>query len=321
MAATPKFVELNVADGCGTCAFCTGPSPEGQRTALAGQHAQGRVCRTRAAGALLAIATGVVGIEAGTTTSASALPAPSREGWDGTRYWFRSNGQWRWTSHHSVYVQRTGGAGGTGKAAAPAPAPVRAPARTTASEQAWLPAPSRAGWDGTRYWFRSNGQWRWTSHHSVYVQRTGDTAGSGGAAGTGGTTTAPATPAPPKGNTASLEPALTYALAQLGKPYIWGGNGPTGYDCSGLVQQAYRRAGISLPRVASDQYGATTKISSSSLRRGDLLFWSSNGRQSGVHHVAVYLGGGRYVEAPRPGKNVRISPLSNGYPPTLFGRP
>ncbi len=316
VAGTPKFVELNVTDGCGTCAFCTRPSQEGKRTVLAARPAQGRACRARTAGALLAIATGVVGIEAGTTTPAGALPAPSREGWDGTRYWFKSHGQWRWTSHQSVYLQRTGG---TGKAAAPAPAPARTATRSTAAEQAWLPAPSRAGWDGTRYWFKTNGQWRWTSHQSVYLQRTGG--GTGGTGAGTGATAPPAKPAPPKGNTASLEPALTYALAQLGKPYIWGGNGPTGYDCSGLVQQAYARAGISLPRVASDQYGATTKISSSSLRRGDLLFWSSNGRQSGVHHVAVYLGGGRYVEAPRPGKNVRVSPLSNGYPPNLFGRP
>ncbi|MBV7672845.1 C40 family peptidase, partial [Streptomyces halstedii] len=252
-----------------------------------------------------------------TTASAQAwLPAPSRAGWDGSRYWFKSNGQWRWTSHQSVYLQRTGT-----KKAAPAPAKTTrtTAARTTASAQAWLPAPSRAGWDGSRYWFKSNGQWRWTSHQSVYLQRTGGNAGTGS---TGGATVPPKkTTAPPKANTGSLEPALSYALAQLGKPYIWGGNGYLGYDCSGLVQQAYRRAGISLPRVASDQYGATTKISAGSLRRGDLIFWSSNGRQSGVHHVAVYLGGGRYVEAPRPGVNIRISSLSNGYAPNLFGRP
>ncbi|MFE9830936.1 C40 family peptidase [Streptomyces halstedii] len=315
MAESPKLVELSLVDGCGTCAFCTRPSPREKGTGPAAGRATARACRRRAAGALLAIATGVVGIEAGTATPASALPAPSGEGWDGTRYWFKSNGQWRWTSHQNVYLQRTGT-----KKTAPAPAKTTrtTAARTAASARAWLPAPSRAGWDGTRYWFKSNGQWRWTSHQSVYLQRTGGAAGTGT---TGGATVPPKTTAPPKANTRSLEPALSYALAQLGKPYIWGGNGYLGYDCSGLVQQAYRRAGISLPRVASDQYGATTKISSSSLRRGDLIFWSSNGRQSGVHHVAVYLGGGRYVEAPRPGVNIRISSLSNGYAPNLFGRP
>ncbi|MFE7975725.1 C40 family peptidase [Streptomyces shenzhenensis] len=95
---------------------------------------------------------------------------------------------------------------------------------------------------------------------------------------------------------------------QLGKPYSWGGNGPAGYDCSGLVQQAYQRAGISLPRVAAAQSGAVTKISASSLRRGDLFFWSSSKRQSGIEHVALYLGDGRHVEAPRPGKNVGLDP-------------
>ncbi|WP_326698868.1 NlpC/P60 family protein [Streptomyces sp. NBC_01754] len=309
MAESPKFVELRPVDGCGTCAFCTAPSPREKRTEPAAGRAPARACRRRAAGALLAVATSVVGIEAGTATPASALPAPSSEGWDGTRYWFESNGQWRWTSHQNVYLQRTGK-----KKAAPVPVKTTT-ARTPASGQAWLPAPSRAGWDGTRYWFESNGQWRWTSHQNVYLQRTG------GKAGTGGTTAPQNTPAPPKANSGSLEPALSYALAQLGKPYIWGGNGYLGYDCSGLVQQAYRRAGIALPRVASDQYGATTKISSSSLRRGDLIFWSSNGRRSGVHHVAIYLGSGRYVEAPRPGVNIRVSSLSNGYAPNLFGRP
>ncbi|MEV6120423.1 C40 family peptidase [Streptomyces sp. NPDC052077] len=320
MAQSPKFVELNAAEDCGTCEFCTASAQREERSGPVHTAAHARACRRRTAGALLAIATGVVGIEAGTAAPASALPAPSREGWDGTRYWFQSGGQWRWTSHQSVYLQRTG------RGTAPAPAPAPAPARPGSgsgsgsggkvSADAWLPAPSRAGWDGTRYWFRSGGQWRWTSHQSVYLQRTGGGSAAPGTGGGGGSGVVP-----PKAGSGSLESALSYALAQLGKPYIWGGNGYLGYDCSGLVQQAYRRAGIQLPRVASDQYGATTRITAGSLRRGDLIFWSSNGRQSGVHHVAIYLGGGRYVEAPRPGVNIRISSLSNGYAPNLFGRP
>ncbi|MFF9642634.1 C40 family peptidase [Kitasatospora aureofaciens] len=119
----------------------------------------------------------------------------------------------------------------------------------------------------------------------------------------------------------STEAAVDYALAQLGKPYVWGGNGPSGYDCSGLVQQAYRRSGISLPRVADDRYAATTPISAGQLRRGDLVFWSGSGRASGIHHVGIYLGDGKFVEAPRPGRTVRGSMLSPGYYPTHFGRP
>jgi len=168
-------------------------------------------------------------------------------------------------------------------------------------------APRHAGWDGSRYWFKNSaGAWRWTTHHSIYLARTSGR-----------------TPAPPpsKQRGGTYEAAIDYALAQVGKPYVWGGNGPDGFDCSGLVQQAYRRVGTELPRVADDQYVATTSISPDELRRGDLIFWSNSSRASGIHHVAIYLGGGTYVEAPRPGKNVRISMLSNGYRPTHFGRP
>ncbi|PYC80509.1 hypothetical protein C7C46_12480 [Streptomyces tateyamensis] len=118
-----------------------------------------------------------------------------------------------------------------------------------------------------------------------------------------------------------MESAIQFATGQLGKPYVWGGDGPDGYDCSGLVQQAYRRAGIELPRVADDQYLATTPVSPGQLRRGDLIFWSSNGRVSGIHHVAIYLGDNRYIEAPHAGAKVRISVLSSGYFPTHLGRP
>ncbi|MEV6778071.1 C40 family peptidase [Streptomyces syringium] len=117
-----------------------------------------------------------------------------------------------------------------------------------------------------------------------------------------------------------LEPAITFAMAQIGDPYKLGGNGPHVWDCSGLIQQAYRRAGVKLPRIAADQYRATKRITRRALRRGDLVFWSTNGKASGVHHAAIYLGGGKYLEAPRPGKKVRISTFSY-YSPNLYGRP
>ncbi|MGW8552606.1 C40 family peptidase [Streptomyces tubercidicus] len=303
MAGSAEFVEIAAAEGCDDCEYCT--AQLGARGVAAGTgqppHIRESGRRRRAAGVVLALATGVVGLGTATAPSAEAMPAPSKAGWDGTRYWFKSNGQWRWTSHYNIYLQRT------------RQAPVQHTGQAKA-QRTWLSAPQREGWDGSRYWFRSNGQWRWTSHYDIYVQRRHS-------AGSPSTSSDPK-PAPTRTSRSSgVERAVDYALAQLGKPYIWGGNGPAGYDCSGLVQQAYQRAGISLPRVASDQYGAATNISQSSLRRGDLLFWSSNGRQSGVHHVAIYLGGGRYVEAPRPGKNVRIAVLYRGHYPTLFGRP
>ncbi|MEU5049930.1 C40 family peptidase [Streptomyces sp. NPDC021096] len=117
-----------------------------------------------------------------------------------------------------------------------------------------------------------------------------------------------------------LERAIAFALRQIGEPYGYGGDGPQRWDCSGLVQQAYRRAGIRLPRVAADQYRATLRIPRSALRRGDLVFWSTNGRASGVHHVAIYVGGGRYIEAARPGTKVRVSDFSF-YDAHMYGRP
>ncbi|MGI5338152.1 C40 family peptidase [Streptomyces sp. CA-181903] len=116
-----------------------------------------------------------------------------------------------------------------------------------------------------------------------------------------------------------LEAAVAYALAHVGDAYALGGTGPHRWDCSGLVQVAYRRAGVRLPRVAADQYRATARIPRTSLRRGDLVFWSRNGRASGVHHVAIYLGGSRYLEAARPGTKVRISTFAR-YKPNLYGR-
>ncbi|GHG70087.1 C40 family peptidase [Streptomyces griseocarneus] len=117
----------------------------------------------------------------------------------------------------------------------------------------------------------------------------------------------------------ALEPALVFALRHVGDPYALGGVGPRRWDCSGLVQRAYARAGIRLPRLAADQYRATLRIPRAALRRGDLVFWSGNGAASGVHHVAIYLGDGRYVEAARPGTKVRISTFAH-YNPHMYGR-
>ncbi len=73
--------------------------------------------------------------------------------------------------------------------------------------------------------------------------------------------------------------------------------------------------------MANDQYGATTPISADQLQRGDLLFWSDSDSAEGIHHVGIYLGDNRYVEAAHPGTNVRISTLSGSYYPTHMGRP
>lgn len=86
--------------------------------------------------------------------------------------------------------------------------------------------------------------------------------------------------------------ALNFALAQVGKPYSWGGNGPNSYDCSGLTKAAYKQAGISLPRTTYTQIGVGTPVSLSDLQPGDLVFY-----YSGITHVGIYIGNGRIVHA------------------------
>ncbi len=104
--------------------------------------------------------------------------------------------------------------------------------------------------------------------------------------------------------------AVKYALAQLGKPYEWGAEGPRTFDCSGLVQSAYGSAGVKLPRTARPQYRATKVVSISALLPGDLLFFATNKSDwNTVHHVAIYLGKGKMVHAPTFGDVVKIAPI------------
>lgn len=87
----------------------------------------------------------------------------------------------------------------------------------------------------------------------------------------------------------------------IGVPYVWGGTTPNGFDCSGLVQWVYRDAGINLPRVSQDQSKQGVPVAMADAQPGDLLFWERGGA---AYHVAVYIGGGEYIHAPRPGKSV-----------------
>ncbi|MGW4050073.1 NlpC/P60 family protein [Streptomyces sp. NPDC004779] len=98
--------------------------------------------------------------------------------------------------------------------------------------------------------------------------------------------------------------AISFARAQIGKPYIWGATGPSGYDCSGLTQAAWRAAGVSLPRTTYTQINAGRRVSRSELAPGDLVFF-----YSGISHVGLYIGGGQMIHAPRPGAPIRIAPI------------
>jgi cell wall-associated NlpC family hydrolase len=113
--------------------------------------------------------------------------------------------------------------------------------------------------------------------------------------------------------------AISFAESKVGQAYIWGGTGNGGWDCSGLTQAAMAKAGVSIPRVAADQAAATTRVSLNNLQPGDLLFWSNNGSDSGVYHVALYIGNGKYVEAANPSAGVKYETIAN-YTPDFAGR-
>jgi cell wall-associated NlpC family hydrolase len=98
--------------------------------------------------------------------------------------------------------------------------------------------------------------------------------------------------------------AVQYALAQLGDPYVWGADGPSSFDCSGLTMAAWARAGVSLSHSSKAQYSEGRRVSKSDLKPGDLVFYYSP-----ISHVAMYIGGGRIVHASRPGKPVKTDSI------------
>ena len=112
-------------------------------------------------------------------------------------------------------------------------------------------------------------------------------------------------PDPSHGVSSRAQSALNFALAQLGKPYIWGGTGPTGYDCSGLMMASWGKAGVSLPRTAAAQYAAGTPVSASDLQPGDLVFF-----YPGITHVGMYIGDGKFIHASSPRTGIKVSVLA-----------
>ena len=116
----------------------------------------------------------------------------------------------------------------------------------------------------------------------------------------------------PAGTPAPIVEVITFALAQLNKPYVYGATGPDSYDCSGLVQAAYARIGVQLPRTTFDQVNVGSAIySTSQLEPGDLLFIpGSDGTPQAPGHVGMYLGDNLLIQAPQTGERVKISPLS-----------
>jgi cell wall-associated NlpC family hydrolase len=113
-----------------------------------------------------------------------------------------------------------------------------------------------------------------------------------------------------KGDNTRGSIALKYALAQVGDIYVWAAAGPTRWDCSGLTMRSYKQAGVSLPHSSRIQIKYGKSISASSLKPGDLLFFGKP-----ISHVSMYMGGGKMVQAPRPGKKVEVVKFV-----TMFGK-
>ncbi|WP_369391241.1 C40 family peptidase [Streptomyces sp. CG1] len=112
--------------------------------------------------------------------------------------------------------------------------------------------------------------------------------------------------------TGSAASVISFVKAQIGKSYVMGASGPSAYDCSGLVQAAFKEIGVSLPRVSQDQSTSGTQVSLSNLQPGDILYWGSAGS---AYHVAVYVGDGMFVGAQNPSTGIVEKPLSYD-PPT-----
>ncbi len=115
--------------------------------------------------------------------------------------------------------------------------------------------------------------------------------------------------------------AAQIALQQVGVPYRYGGQTPSGFDCSGLVHFAYDRAGKAVPRTTAQLWAGTKTVARGNMRAGDLVFFSIDGKMS---HVGLYLGDGRFVHAPSTGKTVSVQSLSSPYYRKAFlraGRP
>jgi cell wall-associated NlpC family hydrolase len=111
--------------------------------------------------------------------------------------------------------------------------------------------------------------------------------------------------------------AIAVALAQVGKPYSYGGNGPYAFDCSGLTRFAYAAAGVNLPRTAAEQLAAVPQVPLAQAQPGDLLFFGP-----GIGHVGIYLGDGLMVDAPHTGASVTVEAFEPAFGPVMgVGRP
>lgn len=134
-------------------------------------------------------------------------------------------------------------------------------------------------------------------------------------------TPTPVPPTVPSTTTGDPAAAIAFATAQIGDPYKWGASGPNAWDCSGLTAGAWAAGGKSLPHYSVAQYTSSTPISSASLLPGDLVFWGSSSKSTSIYHVALYVGDGQMIHAPRTGRPVVQESMYSWTAPNFFARP
>ncbi|MCZ4500616.1 MAG: NlpC/P60 family protein [Marmoricola sp.] len=147
-----------------------------------------------------------------------------------------------------------------------------------------------------------------------------DDKGAKGDDSAGGPSAPTSDPSPPAAaGSGAAARAIAFAKDQLGEQYLWAAAGPSRWDCSGLTMMAWRQGGVSLPHYSVAQYAQTEHIGVGDLRPGDLVFWGDS--PGSIHHVAMYIGNGQIIHAPRTGRPVEIDSMYYWIPPNYFGRP
>lgn len=118
-------------------------------------------------------------------------------------------------------------------------------------------------------------------------------------------------PGPVGTGSGSRNKVIAQAQKLIGLPYVWGGSNPKagGLDCSGLVQYVLNQFGFQMPRISKDQARMGTRVTLDQLQPGDLVAWDNSSRNQGADHIAIYIGNGQIIQAPRPGKNIEVSDI------------
>jgi cell wall-associated NlpC family hydrolase len=157
--------------------------------------------------------------------------------------------------------------------------------------------------DSSNGWYKvklSNGTIGWAS--AQYISTSGNTGNNGGDTGSNNGAT----------DTNKAQAIINTARAQLGKPYVWGAEGPNSFDCSGLIYYVYGQHGIKMPRTSREQANVGTTISKSNLQPGDLIYSSTDG-SGGVSHVGIYIGNGEMIHAPNSNSVVKVTNINSSY--------